>query len=271
MENKRRKFIKNGVVVLCSTPLLGLLNNCSENKNQIFTICQNECIGCADCVDVCLDDAIILPKKSSYNIDIFSCDICGDCQKVCEEDAIKLSLSKYTIFEENCVGCGDCIDVCVNEGNAISYERDYYFVRGRCKANRCNHECISACTEDAITIIDNKAVIDMEKCNRCGDCVPVCPQEAINPAKVMLDDILCTQCGECFKVCEFDAIEKNQPEDYEDPYIDSALCSLCGDCEPICPQNSISGTFHIASIDIKKCTSCGSCETVCDYNAISKI
>ena len=271
MDNKRRNFIKKSTVVLCSTPLLGILNSCTQSTNQYYTICQNNCIGCGDCKDVCLDDAVLLPKKSSYDIDVSTCDICGDCEKVCEENAIKLSYHIYDIYEENCIGCGDCIDICVNEGNAITWERDYYFVRGRCKSTRCSKQCINACKYNAITIVNGKASINMEKCTRCGDCVSVCPYNAINPAKVILNQSLCTHCGECINVCEFDAITKTEPEDFHEPHIDNDLCSLCGDCQPVCPKNSITNVIHIASIDTKKCTSCGSCEEVCNYDAISKI
>lgn len=269
MDSKRRSFLKKSAVIVCSSPLLGLLKSCSQNPNQFYTVCQNECIGCGDCLDVCLDDAVILPKKSSYDITVESCDICGDCEKVCKEDAIKLSYLIYNIVEDNCIGCGDCIDVCVNEGNAITWERDYYKVRGRCKPSNCNHQCITSCTYDAITIINGKASIDMSKCTRCGDCVSVCPYDAINPAKVKLDQSLCTHCGDCLDVCEYDAITKTQPEDFHEPYIDNDLCSLCGDCLPVCPQNSITNEIHIASIDHKKCTSCGECKEVCEYDAIS--
>ncbi len=36
-------------------------------------------------------------------------------------------------------------------------------------------ECISVCDINAITIIDNVALIDRDKCNRCMNCVRACP------------------------------------------------------------------------------------------------
>jgi ferredoxin len=41
-------------------------------------------------------------------------------------------------------------------------------------------ECIEVCPADAIEYnSDGKAVIDQSKCKSCGDCVNVCPEGAI--------------------------------------------------------------------------------------------
>lgn len=40
-------------------------------------------------------------------------------------------------------------------------------------------KCIETCANGAITIMDNKAVIDMSRCITCGYCAPGCPQFAI--------------------------------------------------------------------------------------------
>lgn len=39
--------------------------------------------------------------------------------------------------------------------------------------------CVRACTFDAITLVDNIAVIDEEKCTGCAECMGVCPHQAI--------------------------------------------------------------------------------------------
>lgn len=41
--------------------------------------------------------------------------------------------------------------------------------------------CKDVCPSDAITIENEKAVIN-ENCIDCGACIPVCPTEAITPA-----------------------------------------------------------------------------------------
>jgi len=39
---------------------------------------------------------------------------------------------------------------------------------------------VEACPLDAITVQDNKAVVDPETCGDCGACVDVCPTESIS-------------------------------------------------------------------------------------------
>jgi electron transfer flavoprotein alpha subunit len=43
--------------------------------------------------------------------------------------------------------------------------------------------CIKSCAFDAITMIDNIAVIDLDKCTLCGACVTACPFDAIEIKK----------------------------------------------------------------------------------------
>ncbi len=40
-------------------------------------------------------------------------------------------------------------------------------------------DCVSHCSQDAISIINEKAVIDQEKCIGCGDCIIICPNSAV--------------------------------------------------------------------------------------------
>ena len=41
-------------------------------------------------------------------------------------------------------------------------------------------ECVTACPQDAISIVDGMAVIDQFKCDLDGICIPVCPNGAIS-------------------------------------------------------------------------------------------
>ncbi len=43
----------------------------------------------------------------------------------------------------------------------------------------CCSVCVEECPVDAISLVDEKAEINMAECIRCGNCHEVCPQEAV--------------------------------------------------------------------------------------------
>jgi heterodisulfide reductase subunit A-like polyferredoxin len=47
----------------------------------------------------------------------------------------------------------------------------------------------------------------------------------------------CTDCGDCLTVCPLDAISAGEKR----PRIDPALCTDCGTCADICPARAIEG------------------------------
>lgn len=52
-------------------------------------------------------------------------------------------------------------------------------------------------------------VIDEEKCTGCGECVEVCPTEAISVnenEKAVVNEEECTDCGTCVDTCPNEAI-----------------------------------------------------------------
>ena len=104
---------------------------------------------------------------------------------------------RIVIDREKCDGCGDCAkeDVCpqglirmiprdaTNFIPCSSTEEDDEVVRKTCGYGciACG-ECERACPEGAVSIIDNHAVIDYDKCKGCGRCIGACSFDAIyNP------------------------------------------------------------------------------------------
>jgi heterodisulfide reductase subunit A2 len=49
----------------------------------------------------------------------------------------------------------------------------------------------------------------------------------------------CTACGDCLTVCPYDAIKMGEEGDRHFAVIDAATCKGCGACIPICPENAI--------------------------------
>ncbi|NIQ95818.1 MAG: ferredoxin, partial [Desulfuromonadales bacterium] len=41
-------------------------------------------------------------------------------------------------------------------------------------------ECVKVCPENAISIIDGLAVVDHDKCDLDGLCIPACPYDAVS-------------------------------------------------------------------------------------------
>lgn len=63
-----------------------------------------------------------------------------------------------------------------------------------------------------------------EMCSGCGNCIAVCPVNAINPEDVMgidkgainvYEKDFCTGCGNCMRACAYDAIEVSAPRPIE--------------------------------------------------------
>jgi len=52
------------------------------------------------------------------------------------------------------------------------------------------------------------AVVDKETCTGCGDCVKICPQDAIKmvDGKAVVNED-CIDCGQCVDECPVEAIE----------------------------------------------------------------
>lgn len=63
--------------------------------------------------------------------------------------------------------------------------------------------------------------IDEDKCNGCGECIPDCPEGAlqiIDGKARLISDLFCDGLGACIKACPFDAmsIEEREAEEYNE-------------------------------------------------------
>ena len=120
----------------------------------------------------------------------------GDCYDACDFDAIDLreGLGVPLILDDKCVACGACVDACPK--NLIELRKKFpknrkivvscrNEAKGGIARKACSVACIGCskcekeCKFDAITIANNLAFIDSDKCKLCRKCVPVCPTGAI--------------------------------------------------------------------------------------------
>lgn len=121
----------------------------------------------------------------------FGCMGYGSCVKVCNEGGIRIVDGIAVIDKEKCVGCGKCVAECPNHViELIPYKSRVQVkcnstAKGKEVMKACDMGCIGCkkcertCKFDAITVIDNLAHIDYDKCKNCGLCAKECPRDII--------------------------------------------------------------------------------------------
>ena len=130
------------------------------------TECSFGFLGYGDCVNVCNFDAITLdPIKRLPVFDEEKCKGCNACVKACPKGIIELR-KKGPKGKKIYVACSNC-----DKGGVA---------RKACKVAciGCG-KCTKVCNFEAITVTNNVAYIDAEKCKMCRKCVAECPQGCI--------------------------------------------------------------------------------------------
>lgn len=107
-----------------------------------------------------------------------------------------------------------------------------YIVTNQCQG--CLKRPCTNCPFDAITYANGKAVINQEKCKKCGICMQSCPYGAI-----------VKRTAPCIGICPVDAIFKDSNGV---AVIDTDKCISCGQCTKICPYNAIMAKSQIFSV-----------------------
>lgn len=121
----------------------------------------------------------------------YGCMGLGDCEAACPYDAIKVCNGVAVVNRELCVGCGVCAKQCPNHVIRIAPAKNKVIVqcnskdKGAVTRKNCDNGCIGckkcekACKFEAVTVENNLAMIDPEKCKNCGLCAKECPTGAI--------------------------------------------------------------------------------------------
>lgn len=115
----------------------------------------------------------------------------GTCTKVCNFGAISIVDGIAAVDEEKCTACGMCEKACPKHIIEIIPKNKKVSVicRNRNKGQEVNKYCSAGCIAckicekncpfEAITVEDNLAVIDYNKCKSCGICAAKCPKGVI--------------------------------------------------------------------------------------------
>lgn len=130
------------------------------------TGCSWGCLGKGDCVVVCNFDAIAVNSETGLpEVDQDKCTACGACVTACPKAVIELrkkGIKNRRVFVS-----------CINKDKGAQ-------ARKACTAAciGCG-KCVKICPFEAITLENNLAFIDSQKCKLCRKCATECPTGAI--------------------------------------------------------------------------------------------
>ena len=114
-------------------------------------------------------------------------------------------------------------------------------------------DCVRACPEHAISIVNGVARVNPQACIGCGVCTRECPNGIIH----LIPDVsrVVVECSNHDK----GAITRKACK---------SGCIGCGKCEKTCPHGAIKVVDNLATIDYEKCTGCAACVAVCPVHCI---
>lgn len=196
------------------------LPNVEELVRGETEIDKDKCIYCGMCEEICPAEAISIDRNdidssnkaiaNDITVDKSKCIYCGICKRICPEEAIKvvcttcmdqMEIGKPEITgdiilnEDQCINCGWCEEICPVDAAEVTkpFEGEIEMVSTdevTCKGDSC-HACMDVCPCNAISIVDNKSVVNKNMCTLCGACARACPQHiiSIKRSDMKLDNI----------------------------------------------------------------------------------
>lgn len=217
----------------------------------------------------------------------------GSCLDVCRFGAMHMEYGKVVIDKEKCNGCGACANAAVcpqllirmvpaDATNFIpcsSAEEDDDIVRKTCGYGciACG-ECERACPEGAVTIVNNHAVIDYEKCVGCVACTVKCRKKIIvdtlHDLTALKDKVAFVRCSggsrasETFKEMGVQTCAEAAKLDAKAHHLCTTGCVGQGACTAVCRYGALTMVDGTAKVDPDKCVGCKDCTYACPKNLI---
>lgn len=260
--------------VFCSGDAAGKerLKNCSSCREAVESgfqrgECKNGCVGIGSCIQHCDRDAMSL-VDGKIVIDPDKCDGCGECatKEACPQCLIRMIPREATNF----IPCS-------------SKEEDGDLTREICGHGciACG-DCVRACPEGAVDIIDNHAVIDYEKCVGCEACTVKCRKKIVvdthHDITELKEKVAFVKCAGGFKPnkkyeelgytdCK-SIVENVDPKEYD---LCTTSCTGMGDCTRVCRYDAIHVENGTAIVDTGKCVGCKDCVFACPKGLINLV
>lgn len=218
----------------------------------------------------------------------------GSCIAVCKEGALSLEDGKVVVDREKCNGCGDCAKEGVCPQNLIrmipadatnfipcsSTEEDEDVVRMICGYGciACG-ECTRACPQGAVSIVNNHAVIDYDKCVGCSACTVRCKKKIIvdtlHDLTVLKDKVAFVRCSggnrasAKFTEMGLESCAAAAKIDAKSLGLCTTGCCGLGSCVKVCRYDALSIVNGTAVVNPEKCVGCRDCTYACPKGLIT--
>lgn len=214
---------------------------------------------------------------------------CGACgYSGCDGYAKALSTGKCTTANA-CVPGGDSAareiaSILGVEADDVIEQVAFVACNGNCEASKKKFEYIGRQSCRIANMAYNGDKVCTYSCLGYGDCVAVCPQNAITiengVAKVNVVD--CIGCGICTRSCPNGIIKLiNRTSSvavacssHDKGAVTRKACTNgcigCGKCEKTCQHGAIKVENNLAVIDYEKCVGCGDCVRACPVGCITE-